>query len=79
MSEENKEVYVGSVIWFNAGDGYVFIEWSKDNVPQRDIFVHFSDISASGFRTLKKNQRVEFSIGVNNKGVDKAIEVKALD
>ncbi len=48
------KVYYGKVIWFDARKGMGFIEWSKDNQTQKDMFVHFSDIKANGFKTLYK-------------------------
>ena len=48
----------GKVKWFNESKGFGFIE--QDNGP--DVFVHFSAISGSGFRTLAEGQRVQFSV-----------------
>jgi len=77
MSEE-KRVYYGQVIWFDAKKGMGFIEWSKDGEKQKDMFVHFSDIKANGFKTLYKDQHVTFKIGVNKNNLPKAIEVEVL-
>jgi len=68
--------FIGSVIWFNAEDGYGFIDWSdRAGIKQKDIFVHFSDIICEGFKTLKKGQKVVFELGTNNKGQPKACNV----
>lgn len=67
--------FSGVVCWFNAKDGFGFLNWSKDGAPQKDMFVHFSDISMDGYRTLKKDQRVSFAIGLNNRGQPKAVDV----
>ena len=77
MSENKK--YTGVVIWFNATTGLGFLSWSGSKDGQ-DMFVHYSDIVApnGGFKTLKKDQKVEFEIGKNNRGQDKAIEVIVL-
>jgi len=75
MSDE-LTVYTGTVIWFSGS--YGFIEWEKDGAKQNDIFVHYSDIAADGFRTLYKAQKVSFSIGTNKGGDPKAINVMAL-
>jgi CspA family cold shock protein len=55
----------GTVKWFNSEKGYGFI--AQDN-GQADVFVHYSEISGSGFRNLEEGQRVEFEIGQGNKG-----------
>ena len=59
---EDREV--GTVKWFNATKGYGFIE--REN--GRDVFVHFSAISGSGYRTLEEGQRVEFTVADGEKG-----------
>ena len=55
----------GTVKWFNGDKGFGFIaqEGGGD-----DVFVHFSAIQASGFRTLDENQRVEFEVKQGPKG-----------
>ncbi len=53
------------VKWFNSEKGYGFI--SQDN-GGTDVFVHYSEINAGGFRSLDEGQRVEFEIGQGNKG-----------
>ena len=63
--------YMGSVIFFENKLGYGFLAWDNE----KDLFVHFSDIVSEGFKTLKKGQKVEFEIGKNNRGEDKAINV----
>ena len=67
------EKHIGLVVWFNNKDGFGFI--SRDD--EKDIFVHWSDIKEDGnnYRTLTKDQKVEFSIGLNHKGEVKAVEV----
>jgi cold shock protein len=75
MSDE-MEVFHGQVVWFSGT--YGFIEWSKNSVKQNDLFVHYSDITSEGFRTLFKAQKVSFSIGLNKQGAPKAINVKVL-
>ena len=55
----------GTVKWFNAEKGFGFIA-TDDNGP--DVFVHYSAIEASGFRTLEENQRVTFESSQGQKG-----------
>lgn len=55
----------GTVKWFNESKGYGFIVPS-DGSP--DVFVHFSAIQGSGFKTLKEGQKVEFEIQNGAKG-----------
>jgi cold shock protein len=55
----------GTVKWFSAEKGYGFIQRS-DGGP--DVFVHFSEIQGSGYRSLEENQKVEFEVGQGSKG-----------
>ncbi|MDO4911431.1 MAG: cold-shock protein [Corynebacterium sp.] len=64
----------GKVKWFNAEKGFGFIE-PDDGTP--DVFVHYTEIQGSGFRTLEENQPVEFEIGESAKGLQ-AQQVRAL-
>jgi len=63
----------GSVKWFNERKGFGFIETNEGS----DVFVHFSAIEDSGFRTLQEGQRVRFEILQGPKG-PAASNVKAL-
>ena len=47
----------GKVKWFNSEKGYGFITIDDTN---NDIFVHFSAIQTSGFKTLEEGQSVSF-------------------
>ena len=47
----------GTVKWFNADKGFGFIAPDDGTA---DVFVHFSAIASSGYRSLDENQRVEF-------------------
>lgn len=70
--------YKGEVIFFSAKKGFGFINWTNGVEQQKDMFVHFSDIVCDGFKTLNKGQKVQFSIGENRNGVQKATNVKVI-
>jgi CspA family cold shock protein len=55
---------VGRVKWFNDAKGYGFIETEEG----KDIFVHFSAIGGSGFRSLREGDRVQFEVVQDAKG-----------
>ncbi len=55
---------IGKVKWFDEAKGYGFI--AQENGP--DVFVHFSAIEMSGFKTLREGQTVEFDIEQGPKG-----------
>ena len=55
----------GIVKWFNDTKGYGFI--TPDGGGE-DLFAHFSEIKANGFKTLKENQRVSFEVTTGPKG-----------
>ena len=55
----------GSVKWFSDQKGYGFIE--QENGP--DVFVHHSNITAQGFKSLKEGDRVTFDIEQGQKGL----------
>lgn len=69
MSTPNKRE-LGTVKWFNDAKGYGFI--AREN--GEDVFVHFSSIEGSGFKSLKEGQRVEFVVAPGRKGLA-AVEV----
>ena len=55
---------VGTVKWFNADKGYGFIAPESGE----DVFVHFSAIQSTGYRSLDEGQTVEFDIAQGPKG-----------
>lgn len=59
-------VSTGTVKWFNEAKGYGFITPEGGG---EDLFAHFKEIQATGFRTLKEGQRVEFSAQRGPKGM----------
>lgn len=54
----------GVVKWFNDKKGYGFIEKEEGG----DVFVHYSAIEMSGFKTLAEGDRVIFEIESGTKG-----------
>jgi len=54
----------GKVKWFNDAKGYGFIEMEQGH----DIFVHYSVISSSGYKSLKEGQEVQFECTSGPKG-----------
>ena len=55
----------GTVKWFNAAKGFEFIQ--REN--GEDVFVHFSAIEASGYRTLEEGAKVSFVVTRGPKGL----------
>lgn len=50
----------GTVKWFNNAKGFGFI--NPDDQSTLDVFAHFTEIQAEGFRCLKHGQRVTFEM-----------------
>jgi cold shock protein len=65
---------VGTVKWFNADKGYGFISPESGE----DVFVHFSAIQSSGYRSLDEGQTVEFDVTQGPKGLQ-AANVRTLE
>ncbi|MGC3873592.1 cold-shock protein [Halomonas sp. GXIMD04776] len=59
----------GTVKWFNDTKGYGFI--SPDDGGD-DLFAHFSEIQADGFKTLQDGQKVSFDVTQGKKGLQAA-------
>ena len=64
----------GSIKWFNESKGFGFI--SQDNNGD-DVFVHFSAIQSTGFKTLAEGQKVSFEAETGPKGLQ-AVNVTAI-
>ncbi len=56
----------GKVKWFNDKKGYGFITHDDDN---GDVFVHFKEIMADGYKTLAEGENVEFEVKTGPKGL----------
>lgn len=57
-------MHLGTVKWFNAEKGYGFITMDDGG----DVFVHFSGIEGTGYKTLDEGQRVEFEVTEGSRG-----------
>ena len=55
----------GTVKWFSEKKGYGFIE-QEDG---QDLFVHYSSIDMSGFKTLSEGQKVNFDVEESDRGL----------
>jgi len=66
----------GTVKWFNNAKGYGFI------VPEsggEDVFVHYSTIDGSGFKTLKEGQVVHYEASESPRGIQTTRVVGSLE
>src|ERR1700693_3833393 len=63
----------GTVKWFNAAKGYGFIQRSTGD----DVFVHFSAIQSSGYRSLDEGSQVEFEVKQGPKGLQAENVIRA--
>ncbi|HEV8116123.1 MAG TPA: cold-shock protein [Acidimicrobiales bacterium] len=54
----------GTVKFFNAEKGFGFISRTDGD----DVFVHFSNIEGSGYKSLEEGQQVEFDVAPGRKG-----------
>jgi CspA family cold shock protein len=64
----------GTVKWFSDSKGYGFIEQDQGV----DVFVHYSDINADGYKSLIENDRVTFDVEDGKKG-PKAVNVTKMN
>jgi CspA family cold shock protein len=57
--------FTGTVKWFNEAKGFGFIRREDGD----ELFVHYTNIVGSGFRTLKEEDPVEFEVSEGPKGL----------
>lgn len=65
----------GVVKWFNRNKGYGFIVRDNGN---EDVFVHYKEIKANGYRSLVEGERVTYTLVTGDKGLQ-ASEVIAAE
>lgn len=66
----------GRVKWFNNEKGYGFIEY--EGLVNEDVFVHYSAIDQTGYKSLKEGELVDFTLVETAKG-SQAINVKEVE
>jgi len=73
QEDEGQVKLIGEVKWFSDSKGYGFIR----KADGEEIFVHYSGIVGSGFKTLQEGQRVEFRVEQRERG-PQAVDVVVL-
>ena len=63
----------GTVKWFNESKGFGFLSQEDGD----DVFVHYSSIQSSGFKSLNEGQSVEFEVQDGPKGLQ-AVDVRVI-
>jgi CspA family cold shock protein len=70
---EEKTLATGTVKFFNSEKGFGFISREQGE----DVFVHYSNIQGSGYKSLEEGQRVEFDVAPGRKG-EEALNVRVV-
>jgi CspA family cold shock protein len=70
----NEKMTKGTVKWFNDAKGFGFITPEDGG---KDLFAHFSEIQAGGFKSLAEGQKVEFVVKEGAKG-PQAAEIRVI-
>jgi cold shock protein len=73
MLRRDQKVTTGTVKFFNSEKGFGFISREQGD----DVFVHYSNITGGGYRSLEEGQHVEFDVAPGRKG-EEAQNVRAL-
>ncbi len=73
VEQKASALATGTVKFFNNEKGYGFISRPDGD----DVFVHYSNIQGSGYRSLEEGQTVEFDVGPGRKG-DEAQNVRVV-
>ena len=68
-AQGEEQLSTGTVKWFDAKKGFGFITPTDGG---KDLFVHYSNIAAEGFRTLQEGQEVEYDAREGRKGPEAA-------
>jgi len=66
----------GTVKWFSEEKGYGFISPDEED---EDLFVHYSEIEGSGFRSLEEGQRVLYEVVSRGRRGRRAIKVRRIE
>jgi CspA family cold shock protein len=75
-AQELLHMTVGKIKWFDNKKGFGFI---RTNDNPEDIFVHYTNIQGTGFKTLEDGDTVQFELVQGNKGLHAENVVKVTE